>query len=186
VHEAYAPPTRLPSGCIAVRFDNSSRYTSKRSLLDDWAHRSLPTKAPRGASFRKVVIQRTRIAEPEPMLVRMFSKTQFARENLPPRSRSAARLSPLGGGNQGDERARPLPTIQKKHTHRRARKTTWVPPVSVFTIEDLARYLRISPSTIYRLLKRNELPGFKLGRNWRFSIDAIDQWRQAQDLRKPK
>jgi excisionase family DNA binding protein len=48
------------------------------------------------------------------------------------------------------------------------------------TVKELSKYLRVHPSTIYRLLKRGELPGFKLGSDWRFSLDAIDRWRERQ------
>lgn len=52
------------------------------------------------------------------------------------------------------------------------------------TVKELSNYLRVHPSTIYRLLKRGDLPGFKLGSDWRFSIEAIDRWRvnQVEDL----
>ena len=47
---------------------------------------------------------------------------------------------------------------------------------SVFTIEDLAKYLKISKSTLYKLAQRGELPGVKVGRHWRFHKDAVDDW----------
>jgi len=31
-------------------------------------------------------------------------------------------------------------------------------------------------STIYRLVKRRKIPGFRLGGGWRFKIDEIDRW----------
>jgi excisionase family DNA binding protein len=37
--------------------------------------------------------------------------------------------------------------------------------------------LRVHPSTIYRLLKRKQLPAFKVGRDWRFNRQSIDRWR---------
>ncbi len=48
---------------------------------------------------------------------------------------------------------------------------------SILTLENVAEYLRVHPSTIYRLLKRKQLPAFKIGRDWRFSLESIDQWR---------
>jgi excisionase family DNA binding protein len=53
-------------------------------------------------------------------------------------------------------------------------------PTRLVTVKELSKYLRVHPSTIYRLLKRGELPGFKLGSDWRFSLDAIDRWRERQ------
>jgi excisionase family DNA binding protein len=42
----------------------------------------------------------------------------------------------------------------------------------LLTVKEAAAYLRVSRSTIYRLLKRKKLPGaFRIGTDWR--IDMI-------------
>jgi excisionase family DNA binding protein len=51
---------------------------------------------------------------------------------------------------------------------------------AVLKVQDLADYLRVHPSTIYRLLKRNLLPTFKVGSDWRFNKEQIDEWRLSQ------
>jgi hypothetical protein len=33
----------------------------------------------------------------------------------------------------------------------------------------------------YRLLKRNQIPAFRIGTDWRFNIEAIDHWRLQQE-----
>ncbi len=48
------------------------------------------------------------------------------------------------------------------------------------TVNELSDYLRVHRSTIYRLLKKREIPGFKIGSDWRFNVEAIDQWRLQQ------
>jgi excisionase family DNA binding protein len=53
-------------------------------------------------------------------------------------------------------------------------------PTKVLTVRELSNYLRAHPSTIYRLLKKGQLPGFKVGSDWRFNIEAIDSWRLGQ------
>ena len=50
----------------------------------------------------------------------------------------------------------------------------------VLTVGELSDYLRVHRSTIYRLLKKGQLPAFKIGSDWRFTTDAIDQWRLRQ------
>jgi excisionase family DNA binding protein len=50
----------------------------------------------------------------------------------------------------------------------------------VITIGELAEYLRVHRSTLYRLLKKGQLPGFKIGSDWRFNVEAIDKWRMEQ------
>jgi excisionase family DNA binding protein len=54
------------------------------------------------------------------------------------------------------------------------------PEAKVITISELSQYLRVHRSTLYRLLKKQQLPGFKIGSDWRFNIEAIDQWRMQQ------
>ena len=50
----------------------------------------------------------------------------------------------------------------------------------VLTVSELSDYLRVHRSTIYRLLKKGQLPGFKIGSDWRFNVEVIDEWRLRQ------
>ena len=50
----------------------------------------------------------------------------------------------------------------------------------LLTIKELAAYLKVHTSTIYRLLKKGQLPGFKIGSDWRFNVEVIDEWRLKQ------
>lgn len=50
----------------------------------------------------------------------------------------------------------------------------------VLTVNELAEYLRVHRSTIYRLLKKGQLPGFRIGSDWRFNVEVIDEWRLRQ------
>ena len=50
------------------------------------------------------------------------------------------------------------------------------------TVTELAQYLKISRSMIYRLLKRGELPGFKIGSDWRFNAEEIDRWLEERKI----
>jgi len=53
----------------------------------------------------------------------------------------------------------------------------------VLTVKDLAHYLRVHPSTVYRLLKDGQLPAFKVGSDWRFNLEEIDRWRVEHEKR---
>lgn len=44
------------------------------------------------------------------------------------------------------------------------------------TIDDLARYLQVSKSSLYKLAQEGRVPGQKVGKHWRFRKDAIDRW----------
>jgi excisionase family DNA binding protein len=48
---------------------------------------------------------------------------------------------------------------------------------NVLTLEEVAEYLRVHPSTVYRLLKKRQIPAFKVGSDWRFNLESIDNWR---------
>lgn len=50
----------------------------------------------------------------------------------------------------------------------------------VLTVPEVSAYLHVHPSTIYRLLKKNQIPAFRMGSDWRFNIEAIDRWRLEQ------
>ena len=40
----------------------------------------------------------------------------------------------------------------------------------------LTEILHVHPTTIYRLVKRGVLPGFKIGANWRINRASLDVW----------
>jgi len=42
------------------------------------------------------------------------------------------------------------------------------------TLVDVAKYLRTSPSTVYKLKARGKLRGYRVGRNLRFDRDEVD------------
>jgi excisionase family DNA binding protein len=55
----------------------------------------------------------------------------------------------------------------------------------VLTVQEVSTYLRVHPSTIYRMLKKNLLPAFRVGSDWRFTIEAIDKWRASVETGTP-
>jgi excisionase family DNA binding protein len=46
----------------------------------------------------------------------------------------------------------------------------------VLTIEELAIYLKIPKSTLYKLAREGKIPSHKIGRRWRFWKGAIKRW----------
>jgi excisionase family DNA binding protein len=62
-----------------------------------------------------------------------------------------------------------------------AKISHYAEPVRVMTVREVSAYLRVHPSTIYRLLKHNQIPAFHVGSDWRFNIETIDSWRLGQD-----
>ena len=48
------------------------------------------------------------------------------------------------------------------------------------TTEEVLAYLRITPRTIYRLIRSGELPALRIGRQWRFRRTDLDAWLERQ------
>lgn len=51
----------------------------------------------------------------------------------------------------------------------------------VLTPKEAAEYLSVHVRTIYRLVKKGEIPGRKVGGSWRFKKDALDAWLSGRD-----
>jgi excisionase family DNA binding protein len=66
-----------------------------------------------------------------------------------------------------DKDARPTNASHKSFPNR----TT--PGSEVITLEELAWYLRISKSTVYRCVRLGQLPAFRVGRQWRVSLRLV-------------
>jgi excisionase family DNA binding protein len=51
----------------------------------------------------------------------------------------------------------------------------------MMTADEVAEYLRVNRTMIYRLLKRKELPGFKIGTDFRLRRADIDEWINGRE-----
>jgi excisionase family DNA binding protein len=49
-------------------------------------------------------------------------------------------------------------------------------PNEIMTLDDLAAYVQLSKSSLYKLCQAGKVPGTKIGRHWRFHKDVIDAW----------
>lgn len=49
------------------------------------------------------------------------------------------------------------------------------------TAEEVAKYLRLPLSTVYKLVQDKRLPGFKVGKHWRFRNESIQGWIKLQE-----
>jgi excisionase family DNA binding protein len=55
----------------------------------------------------------------------------------------------------------------------------------VMTLEEVAEFLHVHPSTVYRLLKNKRIPAFKLGSDWRFNQESIERWVRKLEAEQP-
>jgi excisionase family DNA binding protein len=49
-------------------------------------------------------------------------------------------------------------------------------PSEILTVEEVADFLKVHASTIYKLLKRHETPAFRVGADWRCHAVQIEEW----------
>jgi excisionase family DNA binding protein len=54
---------------------------------------------------------------------------------------------------------------------------------AVLKVSEVSEYLRIHPTTLYRLLRKHEIPAFKIGNDWRISAEAMNRWLEEIETR---
>jgi excisionase family DNA binding protein len=54
----------------------------------------------------------------------------------------------------------------------------------VLTVEQLAQLLQVDEKTVRSLAAKGDLPGRKLGRNWRFSRQAVLEWLATPERKR--
>ena len=52
---------------------------------------------------------------------------------------------------------------------------------SIMNLAELASYLSMSQASLYHLVAEGRIPGTKVGKQWRFSLAAIDDWLKRPD-----
>ena len=46
----------------------------------------------------------------------------------------------------------------------------------IMTVHDVAGYLRLSEAKVYKMARDGLIPAFRMGKNWRFKRQLIDEW----------
>ena len=52
----------------------------------------------------------------------------------------------------------------------------------LMTVEEVAEYLRVKPSTVYKWAKEGKIPAAKVGWLWRFEREQIETWLRERTL----
>jgi len=47
---------------------------------------------------------------------------------------------------------------------------------TIMTLEEVAKYLRVHKSTVYRMAREGTIPSTKVANQWRFKKARIDDW----------
>lgn len=54
------------------------------------------------------------------------------------------------------------------------------------TIDELAAYLKMGRTKLYTMAQRGDIPGNKIGSQWRFDREEIDAWIKSGQAAKPE
>lgn len=46
----------------------------------------------------------------------------------------------------------------------------------IMTVEDVAKFLKMKPQTVYKWAQDGQIPGTKLGKEWRFRRSILNEW----------
>jgi len=52
----------------------------------------------------------------------------------------------------------------------------------ILTAEEAAEYLRMALSTLYRYMRKGQVPCFKVGNQWRFKRSVLDEWMEKMSM----
>lgn len=56
----------------------------------------------------------------------------------------------------------------------------------LMTIKEVAKYLRLSVHTLYKMAEQKRIPALKAGKQWRFKKEEIDKWLKNSSGRKKR
>ena len=101
----------------------------------------------------------------------------------------SAPVSAIRAFSAGQEGNGAIDSVQKRQEwivgEKNLRPVSTIPALkSMMTMQEVAEYLRVTRSTIHRLLKRNQIPAFRIGRHWRFNVEEINNWCASRVLSK--
>jgi excisionase family DNA binding protein len=57
---------------------------------------------------------------------------------------------------------------------------------NLMTLKEVAGLLRVSPQTLYKLLEQGAIPALKIGNQWRFDRDRVNQWLEQGSTLSPE
>jgi excisionase family DNA binding protein len=57
----------------------------------------------------------------------------------------------------------------------------------LYSIDEFRHILRVSRMTFYRLMRTGAIPAsFRIGSQWRFNADDVDQWLESKKKSNPQ
>ena len=88
----------------------------------------------------------------------------------------------LGLPDQGAVAKEPGSSVRTRRSRAKRKRESLVQnttpgnPGRLVTLQELAIYLNVPPTALYRRIKRSQLPSFKVGRQWRLDLEKVQDW----------
>ena len=51
----------------------------------------------------------------------------------------------------------------------------------LLNLAQLAKYIGVSPASVYRYIKAKKIPAIKIGHFWKFRKEKIDEWLEKRE-----
>ena len=48
-----------------------------------------------------------------------------------------------------------------------------------YSLKEICEYLGVSRDTIFKWIETKNMPAHKMGRQWKFKVDEVDEWVKA-------
>ncbi len=48
-----------------------------------------------------------------------------------------------------------------------------------YSLKEICEYLGVSRDTIFKWIEHKNMPAHKMGRQWKFKVDEVDEWIKA-------
>lgn len=55
----------------------------------------------------------------------------------------------------------------------------------IMTLREVAKYLGLHVMTVYKLTREGRVPGAKIGGQWRFKRDVLEEWLDGEMRKSP-
>lgn len=52
----------------------------------------------------------------------------------------------------------------------------------LLTLQQIAQRFQISETTLYKLVRNGKIPAIKIGNQWRFKMEDIEEWLESQKI----
>lgn len=48
-----------------------------------------------------------------------------------------------------------------------------------YSLKEICEYLGVSRDTVFKWIETKNMPAHKMGRQWKFKVDEVDEWVKA-------